>query len=149
MTKRTGIIFALGIAMGLALSVPRAEAGRPSNAVSLEQLQLGERSRPLQTDGGGLLLWTADAGVASATVSGGGLYVFENLGTNGCFLCGPNPDGATWDGGCSAAISDPNYGQWLDAGVSRMVLLRDSTTLLKAIPPADKVGCTIPGWLMR
>jgi hypothetical protein len=135
--------------MGLTLSVTRAEAGRPGNSLSLEQLRLGERSRPLMSDGGGLLLWGADAGVASVTLTGGGLYVFDNIGTNGCFLCGPNPDGLTWDGGCSLTVSDPNFGQFLDAGSSREVLLRDSTTTIKALPPTGYLGCTIPGWIKR
>lgn len=130
---------------------PLAQGARPTTPLALEQLKIGERSRPLQSDGGGLLLWTADAGVATATVSAGGLYVIENAGTvaQGCWLCGPNPDGVTWDGGCSTTSNDPNYGRFLDGGSSVVVLLRDTTTTLKAIPASGVVTCTLPVWLMR
>ncbi len=133
-------------------ALPRLlEGARPGNAVSLEQLQLGERSRPLQSDGGGLLLWTADAGVATVTVTGGGLYTFQNIGppAAGCHLCTPNPDGLTWDGGCSGTVTDPNYGVFIDGGAAITVLLRDTTTTLKAIPASGSATCTMPGWVMR
>lgn len=149
--RTLSLVFALGIAMGLALSITPAQAARPGNALSLQQLSMGERSRPLMSDGGGLLLWTADAGATTVTVTGGGLYIFQNIGSAaaGCHLCTPNPDGLTWDGGCSGTVSDPSYGVFIDGGAAVTLLLRDTTTTLKAIPASGVVTCTMPGWLMR
>jgi len=145
----------------LALALPLMAMLSPSAVVSSslqsrtpDQLQLfhllnGERERPVQSDGGGLLLFVNDGGLATATVSGGSVYYFENTGTVGCHLCTPQPDQATWDGGCNSTVANPNYGKWVDAGSGTIISTRDSTTLIKAIPVAGGLSCTMPGWIMR
>ena len=148
--RTLSFVFALGIAMGLTLAVTPAEAARPGNALSLQQLSVGERSRTVQNDGGGLMLWVTDAGIGSVAVTGGTLVYIANAGTLGCFVCLPGPEGVTsWDGGCGTVPSDPNFGQFLDAGASWLVLLKDTTTLIETRPAPTVQFCTLPVWTMR
>ena len=148
--RTLSFVFALGIAMGLALSVPPAHAGKPSSPFGLELMKLGERVRPLQADGGGLMLFTSDAGIATATVVAGHLYYVENVVAalaGPCFICNPNPEGATWDGGCSSTPSDPNYGASLALDGGRFII--PSSTTLKAVPGTGTSVCVLPLSLMR
>lgn len=104
MTSRPNLIaLALGIVAGLVLSVSPAQAGnRPSDGVMFTLLN-GEVSRELQADGGGLTLWTADAGIGCAQVATGAAY--EMHCNAGAHFCG-------WsDGGCSATIGSQAYGR--------------------------------------
>jgi hypothetical protein len=146
--RTLSFVFALGIAMGLALSVTPAEA-RPPSQYSLDVFLNGERVRPLDVDGGGLLL-TTDSGLVSVPVTGGGVYVVENMSAAACHLCmGNKPEQATWDGGCSTTLSDPNYGSALAAGTSRVIVTQDTTTAIKALPPAAGGTCTSLVYRMR
>lgn len=146
--KRTlSLVFALGIAMGLALSVTPAHAG-PGTEFSLFLLLNGERSRTLQADGGGLALWTTDAGMATATVPANGVVYLENAGTAIAYVCGPLADG-TWDGGCSTTTSDPNYGSPIAVGGYRWISLRGTTSTLKAVPASGSAAINVPVFIMR
>lgn len=134
--------------------VPSLTAGRTGSELGLFLLLNGERTRSTQSDGGGLLLWTADAGVATVTVTGGSIIYVENPGSTACHLCGPGPSAsataADWDGGCNTTVGDVNYGSIVSAsGGQRWISLRDSTTTLKAVPASGSTTCTMPVYLMR
>lgn len=112
MTKRTlSLVFALGLAMGVALSTSRAEAGpRPGSDLDLLTRLNGSQTRELNTlactghaDGGGLTLWTADAGIGCNCVKTGAVY--EMNCDVGVYFC---PWG---DGGCSTVIGHQNFGK--------------------------------------
>jgi len=110
--KRLHIIsLCVGLVLGLALHVSPARADqRPPSDVSLMQALNGEVSRDLNSasctgwaDGGGLTLWTADAGIGCNCVRTGAVY--EMHCDVGVYFC---PWG---DGGCSVTIGSPNYGK--------------------------------------
>lgn len=135
--------------MGVVPNVTPLLTGRTGSELGLFLLLNGERTRSLQADGGGLMLFTSDAGIASVTVTGGSVLLIENPGTNACHLCGPNAD-STWDGGCNTTVSDINYGSPItSSGGQRWVSLRDTTTTLKAVPASGSTTCTLPVFIMR
>lgn len=149
MTTRLGFIFALGVAMGLALSVTPAHAGNRPSETPMFQLLNGERTRSTQADGGGLTLYTADAGIASVTVTGGSVILVENPGSNACHLCSAPADG-TWDGGCNTTVGDVNYGSPItSSGGQRWIILRPDATTLKAVPASGSTTCTLPVFIMQ
>lgn len=148
--------FVLGVTAVVAMAVsplphvaPLAES-RTGSELALFQLLNGERVRTVQADGGGLTLFTSDAGIASVTVPGGGVVYIENPGTTACHLCSA-PDAPTvWDGGCNTTVGDPSYGSPIAAsGGQRWVSLRDSTTMLRAVPAAGSASCSLPVFIMR
>jgi len=147
------ICLTLGAVLFLAVApleqLPKLLEGRSGSELSLFLTLNGERSRPVQVDGGGLRLVTTDAGLAEVIVSGGSVYYLENVGSTACHLCGPNPDQLTWDGGCNTTVADVNYGFPLPVGGYRWISLRDSTSLLKAVPASGTAACTVAVSIMR
>lgn len=150
-TPRLGFLFALGVAMGLALAISPAHAdNRPAGELSLFTLLNGEVSRDLQSDGGGVSLWTSDAGIACATVYTGKVYEMH---------CSAAAHFCAWgDGGCSTTPSSQNYGRpiaassALDPRPYYFVVQGDqtfqSTKLVCAIPSAT-AALTCPLFRMR
>lgn len=135
--------------MGVVPNVAPLLVGRTGSELGLFLLLNGERTRSLQADGGGLMLYTADAGIASVTVTGGSVLYVENPGSNACHLCGPNAD-STWDGGCNTTAGDINYGSPISSsGGQRWISLRDTTTTLKAVPASGSTTCALPVFIMR
>lgn len=150
--KINRIAVAVGLLMGLALSLalaPQPAQARDGSELVLFQKLNGELERPVQSDGGGLLLFVADGGIASVTVSGGGNYYFENTGTVICHLCNPQPNQSGWDGGCNTTVADPNYGAPVAVGGYKYRATRDTTTTFKAVPASGGASCTMPVWLLR
>lgn len=148
--KRIALFFGVAaLLMGVVPNVTPLLTGRTGSELGLFLLLNGERTRSVQSDGGGLMLFTSDAGIATATVPGGGVVLVENPGTAACHLCGPLADG-TWDGGCSTTTSDPNYGSPVAAsGGQRWISLRDGTTTLRAVPASGSASCAMPVFIMR
>jgi hypothetical protein len=146
MTRTLSFVFALGIAMGLALSVTPAHAG-PGTEFQLLLLLNGERVRTLQSDGGGLMLYANDGGaIASATVPANAVVTVDCI--QSVHLCVPS-DG-TWDGGCNTTVSDINYGSLCAAGTSRTMSLRGTTTTIKGVRPSGTgIEVVAPIYIMR
>ena len=108
MTTRIGLVFALGAVMGLALAITPAHAeNRGSDGVVFVRLN-GVQSRQRNTfivDGGGLTLYTVDAGPGCNTVATGQVYEMHcNAGAHFC----PWNDGGV---ACSSTIGDITYGR--------------------------------------
>lgn len=107
MTTRPNLIaLALGVVLGLVLSISPVHAGnRPSDGVMFQMLN-GEVYRDLNTyspDGGGLTLFVNDAGVGCTTVATGAVYEMHcNAGAHFC---------AWSDAGCSSNIALQSYGR--------------------------------------
>lgn len=111
MNKALSFTFALGIVMGLALSVTSAQANnRPTDGNLLGTLN-GEVSRDLNAgggthplaDGGGLSIVTYDAGIGCNTLLTGAAYEMH---------CDSPVHFCPWgDGGCSSTIGSQNYGK--------------------------------------
>ena len=103
-TRPNFIALALGVAMGLALAVhPALADNRPSDGVQFTLLN-GEVSRELNSlDGGGLTLWTTDAGIGCNNVRTGKTY--EMHCSAGVHFC------AWSDGGCSSSVNSQAYGR--------------------------------------
>ena len=134
MTRTTRFAFALGIAMGLVLSVAPAWAG-PGTDFQLNLQLNGERTRTVQSDGGGLMLYSNDGGaIATATVPANAVITIDCI--QSVHLCFPPSADTTWDGGCNTTVSDPNYGSLCAAGTTRTVSLRGTTTTVKGVRPA-------------
>lgn len=139
MTSRHNLIaLGLGLVLGLVLSVSPAHAGnRPSDGVMYQMLN-GEVSREMQADGGGLTLWTADAGIGCAQVATGAVY--EMHCNAAAHFCG-------WsDGGCSTTIGSQAYGRPVAASSASAPVpyffvtqgdTSSSTKLVCAIPSAS------------
>lgn len=108
MHARIGFIFALGLCMGLALSVSRADAApRNSDGVIFVRLN-GVQSRPMNSlvaDGGGLTLMSLDAGPGCNNVSTG--QVYEMHCNAGAHFCPWNDGGVS----CSSTIGAVTYGR--------------------------------------
>ena len=124
--------------LGLLLSAgPVSAEGRPSPA-QLDLMLSGEVSRSVQSDGGGLALYTTDAGIACATVATGGVYELH---------CSVAAHVCPWgDGGCSITAASPNYGRPVGPSsaatpapyvVTMTQGAQDATKLLCAIPSAS------------
>lgn len=144
MTSRHNLIaLGLGVVLGLVLSVSDAHAGnRPSDGVMFQMLN-GEVSREanaLVTDGGGLSLWTVDAGPGCNTVATGAVYEMHcNAGAHFC----------VWgDGGCSSTIGSQGYGRPVAASSPSapapyfFVTQSDTTNATKQVCVAPASGST-------
>lgn len=144
------IAFALVFALLFMGVVPPVASflGRTSSELGLFLILNGERGRTVQADGGGLMLWTADGGMATITVSGGNVYYVENAGSVACHLCTSAAEGLTWDGGCNTTVSDPNYGWPIAVGGYRWISTRDTTTTFRAVPASGST-CSMPVAIMR
>lgn len=108
MTTRIGFVFALGVAMGLAVLVSPAHAeNRPSDGVLLTRLNgvVTREMNALVADGGGLTLFTVDAGPGCNNVSTGAVYEMH-CNAAGHF-CGWNDGGVS----CGSAIGSASYGR--------------------------------------
>lgn len=108
MTTRIGFIFALGVAMGLALSVTEARAeNRGSDGVIFTRLNgvVSREANVFIADGGGLTLMALDAGPGCNTVRTGGVYEMH-CNAAGHF-CGWNDGGVS----CGSTISNSTYGR--------------------------------------
>jgi len=151
MKTRLVIGIALLGALFMGVAVPQVQQlalGRTGSELGLFLLLNGERTRSIQSDGGGLALWTTDAGVATISVTGGSVLYVENAGTTICHICGPLAD-SSWDAGCSTTTSDPNYGSPVAVGGYRWISLRDTTTTIKAVPPSGSAAINCPVFYMR
>lgn len=158
--RSTLIAFALGVTaaftMAMAVSplsavAPMAE-GRTNSELGLFLLLNGERARSAQADGGGLLLFTSDGGIASVVVPRNSVLYIENPGSNACHLCSANAD-AVWDGGCNTTVSDVNYGTAIAAsGGQRWISVRDTPdggAVIKAVPASGSSTCALPVYFMQ
>lgn len=144
------VVIALALFMGVAPPVASLVMGRVGSPLALDILVRGEPQRAVQSDGGGLMLWTTDAGVAQAAITGGGAHLVTCVGT-ACNLCtygANNPLGTSQDGGCSATMSDPSYGEPIASGASRIIVTQDTTTHLLARPTSGAT-CTCPVFQLR
>ena len=119
MTTRIGLIFALGLVVGLALSVHPAQAeNRPSELPLLQSLN-GEVTRTMNTaagghaDGGGLTLWSMDAGPGCNNVATGGVYELH-CNAAGHF-CPWGSDGGAGLAFCGTTIGNVAYGKPINA----------------------------------
>lgn len=108
-------LIAFGFGLGLALTIPRAQAENRPSETPMFQLLNGEVSRDLNlgegssgsADGGGLTLMTLDAGIGCNTVRTGTVYEMH---------CDSPVHFCAWgDGGCSTAIGSQNYGRPVNA----------------------------------
>lgn len=162
------MVIVVGLAIGFASSAlytPPAQAAvspvsqapalaetRTSSELGLFLLLNGERARPAQADGGGLLLFTSDGGIASVVVPKNSVLYIENPGTNACHLCGANADGV-WDGGCNTTVADVNYGSPIAAsGGQRWISVRDTPdggAVIKAVPASGSSTCALPVYFMQ
>lgn len=147
MTSRTNLIaLGLGLVLGLALAVsPAAAANRPSDGVMFQLLN-GEVSREQQADGGGLTLWTADAGIGCAQVATGAVY--EMHCNAAAHFCGWN------DGGCSSAINSQAYGRPVAASSAGspapyFFLTQGDTAATKQVCATPASGATLTCALFR
>lgn len=108
MRARIGYIFALGVAMGLALSTTEARAdNRSSDGVIFIRLN-GVQTREdngVIVDGGALTLHTVDAGPGCNNVKTGGVY--EMHCNAGGHFCPWNDGGVT----CGSTIGLSTYGR--------------------------------------
>lgn len=149
--------FVGAVLLGLWLAAAPAEARPPAEFPMLMRLN-GEWTRPAQspavmpladagcctTDGGGLALWTIDAGVAVANVTGGQVYMVNcSAATNLCLYDGTTTMQAS-DGGCSNAAGDPNYGLPIPASTNQFIVTQDATTKFFATPTSGgSTTCSI------
>jgi hypothetical protein len=126
--------FLAGVLMGLVVSVLPVHAGtRPSETPMLQMLN-GEVSRDVQNDGGGLSMWTSDAGIGCATVATGAVYEIH---------CSAAAHVCAWgDGGCSATAASPNYGRPVNASTASAPAPYFVLTQSDAAP--SKLLCAIP-----
>lgn len=119
MTTRHGLFLALGLAMGLALSIRPAQAeNRPSEG-PLFQLLNGEVSREMNAgaganaDGGGLSLYSVDAGPGCNNVATGAVYEMH-CNAAGHF-CPWGSDGGAGLAFCGTTIGSVAYGKPVNA----------------------------------
>lgn len=156
MTRRTlGVVFALGVLMGLALSSSTAHAGtRPGSELQLYLLLNGQETREVLADGGGRGIYVTDAGSVCTTVQGGGVYKLRcDVGCNVCVYAKeqfgtPLPGALASDGGCWDTVTDPNYGPPLAAATDKWMVLGPGTTVLCAHPQSGAT-LNVPLWLMQ
>lgn len=136
----------VGVFLGFALAAAPAQARPPAEFPMLMRLN-GEWVRPAQApvnDGGGLNLWTMDAGIAVATVTGGQIYVLNcDVASHVCIYDGTTTMQA-YDAGCNATRGDVNFGMPIAAATDRYVVLQNGTTKLFATPASSAtMNCTI------
>lgn len=147
--KRLHIIFiVLGFMAGLAFSVSPARAENRPAELPMFQMLNGEVRRDLNTsactglaDGGGLTLWTADAGIACNCVKTG--IPYKLVCQQASYFC---PWG---DGGCSATVGSPNFGDPVATNTPYYFIpegdpTRGATKLVCMIQTAAAVGTCVP-----
>lgn len=120
---RIGMCFVLGLGMGLTLSVTGAHAGpRPTSELALFQLLNGEITRDMNTssagafnqaDGGGLTLWTNDAGPGCNNVATGAVYEMHCSAAG--HFCPWGSDGGAGLAFCGNVIGNVAYGKPINA----------------------------------
>lgn len=93
------------------LALGAVAANRPYGELNFFQILNGEQSRSTQTDGGGLAMYTADAGIGCADVPTGGVFEIH-CNTAGHF-CPWGSDGGT--AFCSSTIGLVTYGRPINA----------------------------------
>lgn len=111
------IALVAGLLMGLALSLlvasPAQAENRPYGELNYFQQLNGEQSRSTQSDGGGLAMHTADAGIGCASVPTGGAYEIH---------CNAAGHFCPWDDGgtafCSSSIHLTTYGRPVGASTA-------------------------------
>ena len=141
--RQHGLIFGIGILMGLTLAAGTASAGapRPGTDLGLFLCLNGEETRPQFVDGGGLGMYVTDAGAACATVPPAGCWKMNcDTAVNVCPVA-LDYGGATYkdqtntrvaslaqDGGCNNTVHDANYGAPLPASTDRFFIGNSGTT---------------------
>jgi hypothetical protein len=147
MTTRLSIVFALGLVMGLVLAVFPAHAeNRPAELGLFTQLN-GEVSRGVNTaaggnaDGGGLSLYSVDAGPGCNNVATGGVYEIH-CNAAGHF-CPWGSDGGAGLAFCGTTIGNLAYGKPVAASTP------SSPAPFWYVAPAGDVGavkniCIVP-----
>lgn len=118
------LMFALGLGMGLALHVTGAQAeNRPYGELNYFQALNGEVSRLMNVsasgvgaDGGGLSLWSSDAGPGCNNVPTGGVYEIH-CNAAGHF-CPWGTDGGTAGSFCNTTIGNVGYGRPVNASTA-------------------------------
>lgn len=124
MRNRIGIAmcFALGLGMGLTLHVTGADAAnRPYGELNFFQLLNGEISRDMNTasgpfnqaDGGGLTLWTNDAGPGCNSLATGAVYEMHCSAAG--HFCPWGSDGGAGLAFCGNVIGNVAYGKPINA----------------------------------
>jgi hypothetical protein len=119
MTTRLGFVFALGLVMGLALSIQPAQAETRPAELGLFTMLNGEVSREMNTstggfaDGGGLTLWSIDAGPGCNNVATGAVYEMH-CNAAGRF-CPWGTDGGAGLAFCGTTIGAVGYGKPVNA----------------------------------
>ena len=121
----------------LTLAVASFAVARPPGEFAMMLLLNGEPTRPVQSDGGGLLLSVA-SGIASIPVTGGQTYLITAPISAAC----PSAIGSAClhvcvggDGGCSATATNPSYGLPVATGGALYVVTRDATATIYAVSP--------------
>lgn len=159
MTKRTlSLVFALGIVMGLALSVPAAEAGpRPGSELDLFTRLNGVQTREMNgVDGGGLSLQSQDAGPGCNDVATGAVY--EAHCSSAGHFCPWGSDGGAGLAFCGTTIGSVAYGKPINASTPSapapfwFVTPADSrspTTNVCIVPKSGDVDMTCALYRMR
>lgn len=108
---------ALGFMLALALNIPSAHAENRPSELGLFTMLNGEQSRELNAspyfDGGGLTLFSMDAGPGCNNVATGAVYEMH-CNTAGHF-CAWGSDGGTGGSFCQTAIGSPSYGRPVNA----------------------------------
>lgn len=146
-SPRLGFVLALGLVMGLALSFNSANAeNRPAELGLFSQLN-GEVSRGVNTaaggnaDGGGLSLYSVDAGPGCNNVATGGVYEIH-CNAAGHF-CPWGSDGGAGLAFCGTTIGNLAYGKPIAASTP------SSPAPFWYVAPAGDVGavkniCIVP-----
>lgn len=117
--KRISIFLVLGFMAGVVLSVSPARAENRPAELPMFQMLNGEQSRSLNTntggfaDGGGLTLWSADAGPGCNNVATGAVYEMH-CNAAGHF-CAWGSDGGTGGSFCNTTIGNVGYGRPVNA----------------------------------
>ena len=160
MTKRNVLTFALGIVMGLALSIAPAQAGpRPSSELGLFSSLNGVQTREtnsLVADGGGLSLWSMDAGPGCNNVATGAVY--EMHCNSAGHFCPWGSDGGAGLAFCGTTIGNVAYGRPVNASTPAAPApywfttptdLSSSTTNVCIVPKAGDLTMTCALFRMR
>lgn len=116
MTTRLGLVFALGLVMGLALSVTPAQAENRPAELGLFLMLNGEQSRTMNVlvaDGGGLSLQSMDAGPGCNNVATGAVY--EMHCSSAGHFCPWGNDGGAGLAVCGTTIGNVGYGRPVNA----------------------------------
>jgi hypothetical protein len=133
----------LGIFAGViaALIVASVAVARPPAPLALSLNLNGEARRPVQADGGGLILSSAGTTVATATIECGRAHkvVCPTTAVNFCSYA--------IDAGCSSNVSSPQYGEPIAEGDFIYWVANDCTSGLRTVAAVSQtdagVSCPI------